>query len=109
MFSYCAYISEIHKLYRYIARFDQDYQISGFVPVSAEASFRKQFEGLDVQIELRDPDEASQLTPPTKLHNNWLFRPFEMFVEMYGLPNYKDIDPTPFVAVTFWYSFRGKS
>lgn len=105
VYSYCAYISEIHKLYRYIARFDQDYQISGFVPVSAEASFRKQFEGLDVQIELRDPDEASQLTPPTKLHNNWLFRPFEMFVEMYGLPNYKDIDPTPFVAVTFCLLF----
>ena len=28
-----------------------------------------------------------------------------MFVEMYGLPNYKDIDPTPFVAVTFCLLF----
>ena len=39
------------------------------------------------------------------LHNAWLFRPFEMFVEMYGLPNYHDLDPTPFVAVTFCLLF----
>jgi len=43
--------------------------------------------------------------PPTMLHNAWLFRPFEMFVEMYGLPNYHDLDPTPFVAVTFCLLF----
>ena len=44
---------------------------------------------------------AAQLHPPTKLANNWLLRPFEMFVTMYGLPAYGDIDPTPFVAVTY--------
>ena len=28
-------------------------------------------------------------------------RQFEMFVEMYGLPSYGDLDPTPFVALTY--------
>ena len=29
------------------------------------------------------------------------FRPFEFFVDMYGLPSYDEIDPTPFVAITY--------
>lgn len=40
-------------------------------------------------------------TPPVKLKNNPVFKPFEMFVEMYGLPDYKEFDPTPLIAVTY--------
>ncbi|GHU45847.1 hypothetical protein FACS1894120_1500 [Clostridia bacterium] len=39
--------------------------------------------------------------PPVRLRNNALFRPFEMFVNMYGLPEYDSIDCTPFVAITY--------
>lgn len=41
------------------------------------------------------------ITPPTKLKNNPVFRPFEFFVKMYGLPGYEEIDPTPLLAVTY--------
>lgn len=40
-------------------------------------------------------------TPPIKLKNNALFKPYEMFVEMYGLPNYKEFDPTILIALTY--------
>ncbi|MCL2699970.1 MAG: hypothetical protein FWE68_06620, partial [Defluviitaleaceae bacterium] len=49
--------------------------------------------------------ESDALPPPTKLKNNPLFRPFELFVRMYGLPAYGEIDPTPFVAVTYMLLF----
>lgn len=39
--------------------------------------------------------------PPTKLKNLKIFKPFEMFVRMYGLPAYHEIDPTSFVAITY--------
>jgi V/A-type H+-transporting ATPase subunit I len=39
--------------------------------------------------------------PPTKLRNIKLFKPFEMFIRMYGLPSYNEIDPTSFVAITY--------
>ncbi len=39
--------------------------------------------------------------PPTKLKNLWFFKPFEMFIKMYGLPAYNEIDPTSFVAITY--------
>ncbi|MDY3929074.1 MAG: V-type ATPase 116kDa subunit family protein [Clostridia bacterium] len=43
----------------------------------------------------------STVKPPTKLKNNIVFRPFEMFVKMYGYPGYDEIDPTPLLAFTF--------
>ena len=39
--------------------------------------------------------------PPTKLQNNTLFKPYEMFVEMYGMPAYEEIDPTPLIAISY--------
>ena len=43
--------------------------------------------------------------PPTKLKNPKLFKPFEMFIRMYGLPAHDEMDPTMFVAVTYTFIF----
>ncbi|HSR03293.1 MAG TPA: V-type ATPase 116kDa subunit family protein, partial [Proteiniclasticum sp.] len=55
--------------------------------------------------EVRPAHNDKRLTPPTKLKNGWFSEPFGMFVEMYGVANYKDIDPTPFVAITYTLLF----
>ena len=39
--------------------------------------------------------------PPTKLKNNKIARPFEFLVNMYGAPNYNELDPTGFFAITY--------
>ncbi len=57
-------------------------------------------------INIRNVDEVTDgNTPPTKLKNSSLFSPFEMLVRLYGLPQYKEIDPTPFLAITFCLMF----
>jgi V/A-type H+-transporting ATPase subunit I len=43
--------------------------------------------------------------PPTKLKNNWLFRPFETLVKMYGVPSFNELDPTPFLSITYMFCF----
>lgn len=50
-------------------------------------------------------DENSVTKPPTKLKNPKIIRPFEMFVKMYGLPAYNELDPTLFVAITYSFLF----
>lgn len=40
-------------------------------------------------------------TPPTKLKNPKLFKPFEMFIGMYGLPAYNEFDPTILIGITY--------
>lgn len=52
-----------------------------------------------------DVDGHLSLEPPTKLKNPGIFRPFEMFVEMYGLPAYNEMDPTIFIALTYTLMF----
>lgn len=54
----------------------------------------------------KDPKElGDSVMPPTELKNNWFFKPFEMIVKLYGLPTYNEIDPTPFLAITFCLMF----
>ncbi len=43
--------------------------------------------------------------PPTKMKNPWIFRPFEMFIKMYGLPAYNEIDPTILIGLTYSFLF----
>lgn len=43
--------------------------------------------------------------PPTKLENPKIFKPFEMFVQMYGLPSHDEFDPTVFVGLTYSFIF----
>lgn len=43
--------------------------------------------------------------PPTLLRNPAIIKPFEIFTENYGVPTYREIDPTPIVALTFTLIF----
>ena len=42
---------------------------------------------LTVEITAHDSDKRFQA--PTKLKNNFIVKPFEMFVDMYGTPGYR--------------------
>ena len=53
---------------------------------------------------VKSHDEVAT-NPPTHLKNNKLFRKFETIVEMYGMPNYEELDPTVFVAITAFIMF----
>ncbi len=58
-----------------------------------------------IVVVVEEPEEVTSIRPPTKLKNIALFRPFELFVKMYGLPSYGEIDPTPILAVTYMLLF----
>ncbi len=54
---------------------------------------------------IEDNDNNILSQPPTKLKNPKFFRPFEMFVKMYGLPGYNEFDPTIYLAITYSFIF----
>ena len=59
-----------------------------------------------IKIEEKNPKELGrQVMPPTQLKNNFFFQPFEKVIKLYGMPSYSEIDPTPFVAITFCLMF----
>jgi len=52
-----------------------------------------------------DEHKTTFSTPPTKLKNPKFFKPFELFIRMYGLPAYDEFDPTIFLAITYTFIF----
>ena len=80
------------------------FYIVGWMP-EKEAKAMKKEARTDEGIQMFYTEKAENLkniiTPPTKLKNNPVFRSFEFFVKMYGLPGYNEIDPTPLLAVTY--------
>lgn len=96
-------LSQAYELRKYAAFVKGDFVLLGFIPQKKEAKFTTVMEALKTRVEVSiKPAEADErLTPPVKLNNWKLIKPFELFVDMYGLPSYKDIDPTPFVGITY--------
>ncbi len=81
------------------------YILCGWMPEKEVSSFLDEIKGDEnVVCVVEDPDPARS-TPPTRLRNPGIFKPYEMYVEMYGLPNYREIDPTLFVAISYSFIF----
>lgn len=56
-------------------------------------------------VEEPSDEDSTISTPPTKLKNPGILKPFEMYIKMYGLPAYNEMDPTLFVALTYSFIF----
>lgn len=83
-----------------MAKGDKYFYLSGWVPESKVDDFKELEEKYDkTKVNINKRSYSSK--PPTKIKNNILFRPFEFLVNMYGAPNYNEIDPTPFFAITY--------
>ncbi len=87
---------------KYVVGLGQRFSITGFIDAADVDRLAETFRDLkEVEIEVRPAHSDKRLDPPTKLKNGWFARPFVMFVEMYGIPEYDGIDPVPIVAVIY--------
>lgn len=87
---------------KYVVGLGQRFSITGFVDAADVERLKETFRELEeVEIEVRPTHSDKRLDPPTKLKNGWFARPFIMFVEMYGIPEYDGFDPVPIVAVIY--------
>ncbi|ERT59020.1 V-type ATPase 116kDa subunit domain protein [Peptoniphilus sp. BV3C26] len=95
----------IEEVKHFMARSNKYFYMSGWI---AERDIPKLKEILrtykDIVIKVRSPEEDN-VTPPTKLKNSFFARPFELLIKMYGVPNYKEKDPTFLFAVTYMFLF----
>lgn len=99
-------LNETFEMRKYVGVHQDMFHITGFIPTKTQKKFAALFDGIDeVHIDFKPHDSDKRLETPTKLKNNWFVKPFEMFVDMYGVPSYKEVDPTPFVAITYTLLF----
>lgn len=82
------------------------YIICGWMTEKDAISFEKDIsDDENVFCIIEDDHNNIFSSPPTKLDNPKIFKPFEMFLRMYGLPAYNEFDPTIFLAITYTIIF----
>lgn len=79
--------------------------VEGYVRSDESKEFESAFEKLDgYYLEIKDAEHDDE-NVPIILENNRFVKPFEQLTEMYSIPKYNEIDPTPFLAPFYWIFF----
>ena len=106
IYNTCQILDDITEAKKYVVVFGKSAAVYGFAEVADAAKIKNEFEQMNmVHVDLTPPQGDYRLKPPSQLKNNWFSKPFGMFVEMYGVPAYTDMDPTNFVAITYCLLF----
>ncbi len=79
--------------------------IEGWVPeVDAEPAIAEIRENIDyVFTDIRKPEKEEE--PPSKYRNPGGFKPFQIIVNMFATPKYREWDPTPMITYSFAFFF----
>ena len=99
---------ETLKIKSETARTSMFFYLSGWILHREKQKITQRFEKYNQQILVmfKETHEVQKfITPPTKLKNSSLLRPFEALVKMYGVPSYDEIDPTIFLSITYMLLF----
>ena len=82
------------------------YILCGWMTKNQAAAFREEIKhDPDVFLIVEENHGNVISKPPTKLKNPGIFRPFELFIRMYGLPSYEELDPTILIGITYSFLF----
>ena len=99
-------LDQVFDVRRYVVHSKDAFYLTGWVPNSQLDDFMETIkENGDITCIVEEDEAVKKANPPTKLRNFKFFRPFESLVKMYGTPSYNEIDPTPFVAITYLLMF----
>ena len=100
---------KIVRAHENFGRTQSTYLVTGWVPATRVERFVIEVLRLTEHraiIEIHDPDDLpAGDEPPTSLKHSLLMRPFALLVSAYGYPKYREIEPTIFVAISFFLMF----
>lgn len=95
---------KIEDMMNNVAVTDNFFFFSAWVPASVSKDLKANLENsysAIITLSNETKDVSKNIIPPTKLKNSKFIRPFEALVNMYGIPNYNEIDPTLFLGITY--------
>ncbi len=85
---------------------EQYYILCGWMSEKDVESFLEEVkDDPDVFVVVEDNKNKYFGEPPTKIENPKVFKPFELFTKMYGVPAHDEMDPTIFIALTYTFIF----
>ncbi len=108
VYSYLSERAVYFGIRRHAARYGDNFILTGWIPADRENFLKERLDRLEtVKYTFDDAADPEVLahSPPVKLRNKQIFSPFEFFVDIYGIPSYTEMDPTVFVAITYFLIF----
>ncbi len=84
---------------------ERTFLLSGWVPEVHRAELEEALAALGAEVDLTLEAPEAEDAPPIVLQNPWFIRPFEVLTDLYGLPRYDEVDPTPLLAPFFFAFF----
>lgn len=105
-FDYLSILKSKNDIERYIKQTKKVIIIEGWILKKNQNELKnilyKKYK--ELEIVFSDPKESDDI--PVALKNNEFVEPFESVTELYGIPKYKEFDPTPLFA-PFYFIFFG--
>lgn len=106
LYNFTIQLNEVFEVRRYAVRSKEAFYLTGWIPESQAESFGEMVKNTEhVTCIFEDDSAVKKSRPPTHLKNSSFFRPFEALIRMYGTPSYNELDPTPFVGITYLLFF----
>lgn len=99
---------KIEELKSYIVCTNEFFYLTGWVPKYKKEELLESLSKYEDSLIIicKEAEETREgLEPPTCLKNNYLTRPFEAVVKLYGIPSYKELDPTAFLGISYMLLF----
>ncbi len=99
---------KIEELKSYIACTNEFFYLTGWVPRYKKktlSQFLEEYEDNLIIVYKDASDIQTGIAPPTCLKNSYITRPFEAVVRLYGIPSYKELDPTAFLGISYMLLF----
>ena len=94
--------SAFYAILTHAYRYHDNFILVGWVPKGVEKSIEQKLEAIEsVDVSITDAKNELKHSPPVKFKNNFFSKPFEYYTDMYGTPNYGEIDPSGFLAFTY--------
>ena len=99
-------LETFYSIRKFAARYNESFILVGWIPAENEREFCGKLSEINgVEYSTETGRNILGHSPPVRLKNSKLFKPFEFFIDTYGLPSYDEIDPTVFVSLTYTLLF----
>lgn len=106
------YMSKLEELYLYAGirtkalQHNNSFIIVGWIPTANEKQLKSRLKKIrSVELDFSNAKDELDKNPPVKLKNCFFAKPFEFYTDMYGVPEYNEVDPTFFIAITYTVIF----
>lgn len=101
-YSYIRFISESHSLREYAGRSSESFYLVGWIPLNISEEYSQAVESHEgYSCVLTDADDIPDTSPPIRRRPRLLSKLYTPYLEMYGLPDYREFDPGLLMAITY--------